>query len=110
MVHKMTALLAKHRLNIDQMKTSQQEAPHGGTTLFSVNGVVTSPAPLASGFDISKIEKELFELGDELNCDVNLESLSHDEYDEAYSGSFYAGWAPLKCHDDPKYTNIAHEL
>jgi len=86
-VHKITTVLAKHRLSVDKMETGHEIAPHGGTELFRMRGVATSPAPLASGFDIQAIKTELRELGDSLNCDVTME----DVQDESASGSFYAG-------------------
>lgn len=86
-VHQVTQVLVKHRLNIDEMKTFEESAPYGGTTLFHMSGVATSPAPLANGFDPKAIKDELVELGDELNCDIDLEDIS----DETFSGSFYSG-------------------
>lgn len=69
------------------MKTFEESAPHGGTTLFFMSGVATSPAPLANGFDPNAIREELEELGDEMNCEIDLE----DMQDDKYSASFYAG-------------------
>ncbi len=86
-VHKVTQVLVKHRLNIDKMKTHEESAPYGGTTLFFMNGIATSPAPLANGFDPSLIKAELQQLGEEMNCDIDLE----DVHDDEYSASFYAG-------------------
>jgi glycine cleavage system regulatory protein len=87
-VHSVTKILAKHRLNIDEMKTFEDKsAPHGGLSLFHMGGVATSPAPLAKGFDPKIIREELEELGDEMNCDITLEDVLDDED----SASFYAG-------------------
>lgn len=86
-VHKVTSILAKHGLSIDTMETSDDIAPHGGTTLFRMHGIANAAEPLASGFDVKKIKDELQELGDSLNCDVSLE----DVEDESYQGSFYGG-------------------
>lgn len=86
-VNKVTKILVKHRLNIDEMKTFEEAAPYGGTTLFHMNGVATSPAPLANGFDPKLVRKELEKLGDEMNCEIDLE----DMLDDKYSASFYAG-------------------
>ena len=69
------------------MKTSEEEAPYGGTTLFYMSGTATSPAPLANGFDPKAIREELIDLGDEMNCEIDLE----DVKDDRYSASFYAG-------------------
>lgn len=86
-VHKVTQVLVKYNLSIDEMKTFEESAPHGGTTLFFMSGVATSPAPLANGFDPNAIREELEELGDEMNCEIDLE----DMQDDKYSASFYAG-------------------
>jgi len=86
-VHKITKILAKHRLNIDELKTFEEPAPYGGTTLFHMSGIATSPAPLANGFSPKAIRDELQELGDEMNCDVDVE----DMLDDKYSASFYGG-------------------
>lgn len=72
-VHTMAAALAKNGLNIDRMHTDQEIAPHGGTSLFTMNATVMAYAPLAAGFDVSKIREELEALGDSLNCDATLE-------------------------------------
>jgi glycine cleavage system transcriptional repressor len=86
-VHNMTAALAKHGLSIDKMETDQEIAPWGAAMLFKMRGVATAPAPLSSGFDISKIKQELEDLGDSLNCDVSLEDVANDNF----SASFYRG-------------------
>jgi glycine cleavage system regulatory protein len=87
LVFTVTAALANAGLNIDKMVTEHEIAPHGGTELFRMHGVATAPGPLAKGFDLDKIKKDMEALGESLNCDVSLE----DEVDESASGSFYAG-------------------
>ena len=87
LVHKVTSALAANGLSIDKMETDQEIAPHGGSVLFKLRGTAVALQPLAKGFDIAKIKKELAELGDSLNCEVTLE----DTADESYQGSFYAG-------------------
>lgn len=86
-VHRITTALAKNGLSIDKMETDQEIAPHGGTMLFKMRGIANAAAPLAAGFDIEAIKKEMAELGDSLNCDVVLE----DAHDDSVQGSFYAG-------------------
>ena len=86
-MYEVTAFLTKHRLNIEQLETSEEDAPFGGSTLFQMEGVATSPAPLASGFSIESIRSELREIADRLNCDIEL----LDMYDEKDNASFYAG-------------------
>jgi glycine cleavage system transcriptional repressor len=83
-VHRVTDLLAKYNFSIDQMETSYQDAPFGGTTLFIMDGTVTASTPLVKNFSIQKIREELEMLGDSLNCDVSLEDFSFtQENDEA---------------------------
>jgi glycine cleavage system transcriptional repressor len=81
-VHKMTAALAKNGLSIDTMETDQEIAPYGAAVLFKMRGVATASAPLANGFDISKIKRELEALGKSFNCDVSLEDVVDDKLSE----------------------------
>jgi len=73
LVHKVTSLMVAHGLSVDALETNQEEAAFGGTTLFSIDGIVTAMEPLAKGFDTDQIRKELSKLGDSLNCDITLE-------------------------------------
>ena len=54
------------------METSDEIAPHGGTTLFKMVGLAHAYEPLATGFDIDKIKSDLHQLGNELNCDIDM--------------------------------------
>ena len=70
----MTTILANNGLSVDKLTTSDAEiAPHGGTVLYKMNGIATASAPLAAGFDPSKVEDELEALGEAMNCDMSLE-------------------------------------
>jgi glycine cleavage system regulatory protein len=73
-------------LSIDKMETSDEIAPHGGTTLFKMRGIAHAYEPLATGFDVSKLKQELSTLGDDMNCDISMQDVAEDEY----QGSFYA--------------------
>lgn len=72
-VHNITSLLARNGLNIQKLKTSEQVAPHGGTTLFEMHCNAEAFEPLAKEFDADKIRSQLEDLGDSLNCDISLE-------------------------------------
>ena len=72
LVHKVTSLLAKYHLSIDTMETSDEIAPHGGTTLFRIDGIATGPNPLPKSFEPDGIREELGALGDSLNVDITL--------------------------------------
>lgn len=86
-VHKVTKILSTNGLNIDKLETSDELGPEGSTVLFKMKGIAHAYAPLASGFDVSKIKEELTELGDALNCDIVMEDITGQEY----HGSFHAG-------------------
>ena len=85
-VHQITTSLAKHGLSIDKLHTDQEIAPHGGSVLFRMKGLATASAPLAQNFDAQKVQQELAELGDSLNCDVTMEDAENVDYE----GVFYA--------------------
>lgn len=73
LVHTLTNFMVSHGLSVDTLETSQEEAAFGGTTLFSIDGIVTAHEPLPHSFDTDKIREELSKLGDSLNCDIDLE-------------------------------------
>ena len=58
------------------MKTRQDEAPFGGTELFTMEGRAVAYEPLASNFDWTKIRDELQELGENMNCDVEFSDIT----------------------------------
>lgn len=68
-------------MSIDSLQTSDEIAPHGGTTLFRMNGIAHAYEPVASGFDAEKIRSELSSLGDELNCDIDMIDVKPGEDD-----------------------------
>jgi glycine cleavage system transcriptional repressor len=71
-VHKVTTFLAQNGLSVDKLETSDEIAPHGGTTLFKMKGVATAWEPLAAGFNVEEIKTNLELLGDKLNCDISM--------------------------------------
>ena len=75
-VHKLTSVLARNQLTIANMKTKHEEAPFGGTELFTVEGRSVAYEPLASNFEWTKIQEELKELGDSLNCDIEFDNVT----------------------------------
>lgn len=72
--------LTQNGLSVDKMETSDEIAPHGGTTLFKMQGIANAFEPVATGFDIEDIKQRLTKLGDELNCDIHMEDRSPDDY------------------------------
>lgn len=71
-VHRVASILANNGMSIDKMETSDEIAPHGGTTLFKMRGIAHAYEPVAAGFDAEKIKIQLRSLGDELNCDIDM--------------------------------------
>lgn len=82
-VHKVTNILAQNGLSVDKMETHDEIAPHGGVTLFKMEGIASATAPLAAGFNQQKIKDELADLGDSLNCDIQIDNM--DDMGEAIS-------------------------
>eukprot|EP01083_Nonionella_stella_P014198 39925_1 len=74
--HKLTSVLARNNLTIGNMKTSHEEAPFGGTELFTMEGKAVAYEPLSSTFDWTKLQEELQELGESINCDVEFEDIT----------------------------------
>ncbi|KAL3759925.1 hypothetical protein ACHAWU_007669 [Discostella pseudostelligera] len=87
-VHKFTSVLARNNLTIGDMKTSHEEAPFGGTELFTkfqmipkslyvqVEGRAVAYEPLSFHFDWMKIADELKKLGESMNCDVEFQDVT----------------------------------
>lgn len=71
-VHRVTKILSSNGLNIDSLETMDELAPEGGTVLFRMIGITHAYEPLSAGFDVGKIKQELTDLGDDLNCDIDL--------------------------------------
>lgn len=40
-----------------------------------MKGITHAYEPLSAGFDVAKIKEELSELGDHLNCDIDLKDI-----------------------------------
>ena len=75
-VHKISSLLANYQLNINILTTSDEDAPFGGTKLFVMKCDVTAHEPVAQNFDPDVVRRALRELGDSLNCDIDLEDIN----------------------------------
>jgi len=68
LVHELTRVFAAHNLNISMIDTEQTIAPFGGTTLFSMNGTITSEQPI----DISQLKSDIKDLEHRIRIDVTL--------------------------------------
>jgi len=68
LVHRITDLLQRHGINVEELTTRSQPRPETGTPLFSMELLVTVPASVS----IRTVRTDLERLCDELNCDVEL--------------------------------------
>jgi len=76
-MHKITTAMAQHGLSVDSLETDQQIAPHGGSTLFCMQGFVSSKKEV----DHAAFEEQLVDLGDSMNCEVEIEIMTEDDED-----------------------------
>jgi len=67
-VHKLARYLSQHSINIVNMQTTSDHAPHTGTPMFSVNMQVDIPAEL----NTEQLENDFAALCDELSMDVEF--------------------------------------
>lgn len=68
-VARVTAVLHKHGVNVEELETRVESAPFAGTPLFLLEAVVTLP----KGVTARKVRDDLAGLGDEIGCDVDLD-------------------------------------
>lgn len=68
LVHRITDLLQRHQVNVEELTTRSQPRPQSGAPLFSMELLITVPAVVA----IRTLRSELERLCDELNCDLDL--------------------------------------
>jgi glycine cleavage system transcriptional repressor len=71
-VHRFSALLKDHHVNIEELETRLESAPFMGTPVFTMELLVTVP-PSSS---LRELKKALSDLGDAMNADVDIESAS----------------------------------
>ncbi len=71
-VHRVSSLLQKHGVNIEELESSVESAPFMGAPLFTVEMHITVPA----GVPLRTLRHELDATCTELNCDVDLEPAS----------------------------------
>jgi glycine cleavage system transcriptional repressor len=68
-VHKITSFLREQGINIEELETSLESAPFMGTPVFTMEIVMLVP----STTKVKELRRTLEELGDSLNCDVDLD-------------------------------------
>jgi len=70
LVHRITDLLQRHNINVEELETRSLPRPETGAPLFSMELLMTVPA----GVQIKLVRGELERLCDELNCDVEIQA------------------------------------
>jgi glycine cleavage system transcriptional repressor len=68
-VHRITSYLRVHGVNVEELVTRLESAPFMGTPVFTMEILVLVPKTAS----VKALRKALEELGDELNCDVDLD-------------------------------------
>ena len=68
-VHKVTSFLREQHINVEELETNLESAAFMGTPVFTMEIVMLVP----SEANVKKLRKELEELADTLNCDVDLD-------------------------------------
>ena len=68
-VHKVTTFLREQGINIEELETSLESAPFMGTPVFTMEIVMLVP----SAANVKTLRRSLEELGDTLNCDVDID-------------------------------------
>lgn len=68
-VHRITSFLRDQHINVEELETTLESAPFMGTPVFSMEIVMLVPA----GSNVKELRRSLEELGDALNCDVDLD-------------------------------------
>ena len=68
-VHKVTSHLRTQGINIEELETRLESAPFMGTPVFTLELLMNVPKDV----NVKKLRHSLEELGDTLNCDVDLD-------------------------------------
>jgi glycine cleavage system transcriptional repressor len=72
LVHRITDLLHRNGINVEELETRSQPRPQTGAPLFSMDLLMTVPASVP----IKRLRAELVALCEELNCDVELQQVT----------------------------------
>jgi glycine cleavage system transcriptional repressor len=68
-VHKITTFLREQHINVEELETRLESAPFMGTPVFTMEIVMLVPA----ASNVKALRHSLEELGDTLNCDIDLD-------------------------------------
>lgn len=68
-VHRITSYLREQQINVEELETRLESAPFMGTPVFTMEIVMLVPKAV----NVKKLRQALEELGDTLNCDVDID-------------------------------------
>jgi glycine cleavage system transcriptional repressor len=68
LVYRITDLLQRYGINVEELETRSHPRPETGAPLFSMDLLMTVPSTV----QVKQVRRELETLCDELNCDVEL--------------------------------------
>ncbi|MBX3191985.1 MAG: hypothetical protein KF819_33650 [Labilithrix sp.] len=68
-VHKVTTFLREQGINVEELETRLESAPFMGTPVFTMEILMLVP----SATNVKTLRRSLEELGDTINCDVDLD-------------------------------------
>ena len=68
-VHKVTSFLHERKINIEELESTLESAPFMGTPVFTMEILMLVPQTA----NVKQLRRALEELGDTLNCDVDLD-------------------------------------
>jgi glycine cleavage system transcriptional repressor len=68
-VHRITTFLREQGINVEELETRLESAPFMGTPVFTMQIVLLVPRETK----VKALRRSLEELGDTLNCDIDLE-------------------------------------
>lgn len=67
-VHRVSHYLSENGINIETLESSVTNAPTTGTPLFSMHGIIQTPAKIT----LSELRKRLNEIGNEMGTDIEV--------------------------------------
>lgn len=68
-VHRFTTYLREKHINVEELETHLESAPFMGSPVFTMEIVMLVPKTVS----VKELRRELEDLGDKLNCDVDLD-------------------------------------
>lgn len=68
-VHRITSYLREHGINVEELETRLESAPFMGTPVFTMEILMLVPKKVS----VKTLRLALEELGDSLNCDVDID-------------------------------------